>query len=503
MNIFPLMDRLPLRGFGRYCTIGPAKPLSAPNPQDIRMSVSSVAMKQVALPEFGEPTVMPTVPLSVYELRIEALLSLGARHGFNAFVIYGDREHAANVAYLSGYDPRFEETLLVVLPGRKPRLLIGNEGWGYAELVAGPYERVLYQTFSLPGQPRDRSPALADILAECGLKSGQRIGAIGWKPFAPGDHGFDGMALDLPSFIADTLRKIAGSGGAILNAADLMMHPSGGLRSVNEADQLAAFEFAATFTSQGVRNVLKGIEPGMTELQAARLIGMNGLPQSAHPMLTSGRRAFYGLPSPSLDVIGRGDPITVAYGVHGALNCRAGFLAEAAGELPDGIRDYVEKLVAPYFSAVVDWYEAIGIGVTGGALWKAVHDRIGDPFFGVSLNPGHLIHLDEWMHSPVFAGSDIALRSGMAIQVDIIPATGSPWFTTNIEDGIALADQSLREEIAANYPEAWARIEARRAFMIEQLGIRLKPEVLPFSNIPAFLPPFWLSRNTAMAVARR
>ena len=38
--------------------------------------------------------------------------------------------------------------------------------------------------------------------------------------------------------------------------------------------------------------------------------------------------------------------------------------------------------------------------------------------------------------------------------------------------------------------------------MMEVLGIRLKPEVLPFSNIPAFLPPFWLSRNSAMAVAR-
>jgi len=27
--------------------------------------------------------------------------------------------------------------------------------------------------------------------------------------------------------------------------------------------------------------------------------------------------------------------------------------------------------------------------------------------------------------------------------------------------------------------------------------------VLPFSNIPAFLPPFWLSRNSAMAVTSR
>jgi len=31
-----------------------------------------------------------------------------------------------------------------------------------------------------------------------------------------------------------------------------------------------------------------------------------------------------------------------------------------AVELPEAIRDYVEKLVAPYFRAVVDWYELVG-----------------------------------------------------------------------------------------------------------------------------------------------
>jgi hypothetical protein len=460
-----------------------------------------VAMKKVTLPEFGEPRVMPKIPLSTYEARIEALLARGTMAGLDGFAIYGDREHGANIAYLSGYDPRFEEALLVILPGKRPKLLIGNEGWGYAEMIGGPYERVLYQTFSLPAQPRDRSPALKDILAECGIGSGQKIGGIGWKPWGKGDHGFDETSLDLPSFVADTLRALVGASGRVTNAAGIMMDPANGLRAINEADEFAAFEFAATFTSQGLRNVLEKIEPGMTELAAARLIGMNGLPHCCHPMLTAGRRASYGLPSPSLDVISRGDPVTMAYGVHGALNARAGFLVEDASELPADIRDYVEKLVAPYFSAVVDWYETIGIGVPGGALWTAVHDRIGDPFFGVSLNPGHLIHLDEWMNSPIFSGSDIPLRSGMALQVDIIPATGSRYFTTNIEDGIALADAPLREELAARYPEAWSRIEARRAFMTETLGIRLKPDVLPFSNIPAFLPPFWLARDKAMAVA--
>ena len=77
-----------------------------------------------------------------------------------------------------------------VVPGRKPKLLVGNEGWGYAELIAGPYDPILYQTFSLPGQPRDRSAALKDVLSDCGLKSGRKIGAIGWKPFVPEDHGF-------------------------------------------------------------------------------------------------------------------------------------------------------------------------------------------------------------------------------------------------------------------------------------------------------------------------
>jgi hypothetical protein len=89
----------------------------------------------------------------------------------------------------------------------------------------------------------------------------------------------------------------------------------------------------------------------------------------------------------------------------------------------------------------------------------------------------------------------------MAFQVDIIPATGTKYFTTNIEDGVALADQALRDELAARYPEAWVRIQARRSFMEDSLGIRLSPEVLPFSNVPAYLPPFLLRPDRVMTLA--
>ena len=136
-----------------------------------------------------------------------------------------------------------------------------------------------------------------------------------------------------------------------------------------------------------------------------------------------------------------------------------------------------------------------------GELHAIIERHLGDPFFGIFLNPGHLIGLDEWIHSPIAPGSRVELRSGMAFQVDVIPATGTPWFTTNIEGGVALADATLRADLAARHPAMWARIQARRTFMDEALGIELHPDVLPFSNIPAWLPPFLLGSERAMTLA--
>ncbi len=238
----------------------------------------------------------------------------------------------------------------------------------------------------------------------------------------------------------------------------------------------------------------------MTEYDLCSLAGLRGQPVSFHPLVLSGERTSLGLGSRSARRIALGDPIVAAIGYWGSNTARAGFVARSEEDLPASIADYVERLVGPYFRAAVAWYETVGISVTGGELYAAAMEHIGDPFFGVTLNPGHLIHLEEWLSSPVWKGSTIPLVSGMYWQVDMIPATGGPYFTTNIEDGIALADAELRAELAVTYPEVWARIEARRSFMRDVLGIHLRPEVLPFSNMPAYLPPFWLAPWRAMRV---
>jgi len=457
-----------------------------------------VELSELRLPQFGTPTLQPEVPTATYKARIAAALDCATDAGYDALLVYGDREHAANVAYLTGYDPRFEETLLILRQGRKPTLLLGNEGLSYSAVSPVDLDRVLYQTFSLPGQPRGDSPPLKDIFVAAGLARGQRLGIAGWKSFDQREFAQPGPTLEIPAFIVESLTELVGDRDCLRNANDIFTNPADGLRVINDVDQLAYFEFAAAHSSQALRDMIFGIQPGMSEFDAVRLMGLTGLPQSCHLMFSSGERASLGLGSPSLRRMGVGDPTFVAYGVWGALNARGGWLAWDASDLPSAVRDYVEVLVAPYFRAIVDWYEAVGIGVTGGELHAIINAHLGDPFFGIGLNPGHLIHLDEWLHSPIYAGSEIRLRSGMALQVDVIPATHSPYHTTNIEDGIALADFDLRKAFWQKYPAAWDRIQKRRNFMRNALGVKLKPEVLPFSNIPAYLPPYWLSPGRAM-----
>lgn len=450
----------------------------------------------IELPDYGEPVSEPALGRTLFEARLARLRERMQLHGFSALVIYGDREHVANLAWATGHDPRFEEALLLVLPSRLPVLFAGNEGYPYAEAAHGLFERQLWQPLSLMGQPRDKLRPLATLLREAGLAPGMHIGLAGWKGFETDDGVFDPSWFETPHYLVETLRGF----GEVSNAALLFMHPQDGLRSVNEADQIACFEYAASKTSNALRRFIRGVRPGMSEFEACRNMALDGSMQSVHVNMSSGSRAPLGLCSPSSRIINKGDPIVVGHGLMGALNCRAGFLVEAAADLPTAIQDYVERLVVPYFEAAALWYETVGIGVTGGEVHDAVMSRVGDPFFGVSLNPGHLIHLDEWVHSPVRKGSSLTLCSGMALQCDIIPATGTAYFTTNIEDGIALADKTLRDDIARRHPESWGRITRRRAFMKDQLGIRLKPEVLPLSNIAGWLPPFWMAPGKAMAM---
>lgn len=458
----------------------------------------SIQLQKVALPDFGMPTSEPVLTADIYKNRLAQLRLRMTQQNFDYIIIYADREHTANLTYICGYDPRFEESFLIVDKTNVPALLVGNEGWGYCELAPLPVRRILYQPLSLMGQDRSKSASLRSILKEEGINNGSKIGIVGWKYFNNKEFTNAEHQFEVPYYLIDTLHKMGVPKKHISNACAIFMNPSDGLRTNNEAAQLALFECAACFTSNGLKQVLFNMKPGMTEYEAVSLMKINGFPHGAHTMLTNGHRATYGLPSPSFNTLKVGERFTMCLCLWGALNARAGWLVYSAEDLPDGVKDYLDKLAIPYFRAITKWYEHIGIGVKGKELYDIIHGEIGAPFFGVGLNPGHLIHIDEWLHSPIYKNSDETIKSGMAFQVDVIPATGTDYHTINIEDGIAIADEDLRHEIAIQFPETWQRIQARRQFMKEVIGINLKPEVLPFSNIPAYLPPYMLSPDMVL-----
>ncbi len=61
------------------------------------------------------------------------------------------------------------------------------------------------------------------------------------------------------------------------------------------------------------------------------------------------------------------------------------------------------------------------LGKPGGDVFAEVTGLLEREAFASSLNPGHLVHYDEWLDSPIRAGSSDPIASGMIFQSDIIP----------------------------------------------------------------------------------
>ncbi len=407
-------------------------------------------------------------------------------------LVYGDREHAANLVFLTNFDPRFEEALLVLSRRGKRALLLGNEGVGYTSQAIPELEFVLAQSLGLMGQTRAEAPRLERVLRVLGMAAGDSVGMVGWKYLEPeeGDAQDADEPAFVPAFMLRQVRRIVGANAPITDVTRLLMHPADGLKSRNNAAQIAQFEWAAILASNAVQRVVRGARPGFSEAEtAARHFAHTGAPYACHPMLTAAGpdEPLIGLRSPGDRILRYGDGVSCAAGYWGSLCARAGLLRAE----PDSA--FEANVVAPYFNAIATWWQTLRIGVSGGEVHAAVHASLAGVAWQPALNPGHLISIDEWTHTPIRPDSGDKLASGMALQCDIIPAPMPNGWGLNCEDGLALGDAQMRADLAANFPECWSRIQARREWMRDALGFKLAGEVLPLSNAPGCLAPFWLA----------
>ena len=434
---------------------------------------------------------------AVYERRLAAVCNVLRSEGLDALLIYADREHGSNFGYFTGFEPRFEEACLVIHAEGSCRILLGNETLKMHRYSRIPVEPIHVPYFSLPDQPMAGEMTMEDCMKAAGLVQGMRVGLAGWKVFT-GSLADGSRMLDVPHFIVRALEE---NGCELTNAADLLMSPDRGLRALCGAEEIAQHEFAATLASRCVWSVLEQVAPAKTEFELASNLAVYGQPLSCYSMCATGERFTNAVVFPRNKKVAVGDKFTVSMGLRGGLTCRAGYAAERADQLPEEVRDYVDALVKPYFAASATWYSTVKPGVTGGEVYDAVNAVLPKERFGWQLNPGHLTAAEEWLSSPMKPNSRIVLKSGMILQMDIIPKL-APYGGVNAEDGVALADEALRAELAEKFPETWARMQRRRAYMTDVLGIPLDESVLPMSDTAGYLRPLLFARDKALRVRR-
>ena len=454
-----------------------------------------IKLKEVEAPKPEEGLIPVMLSDETMQNRKARLLENMQKDGFDAVVVYADLEHGSNFEYLCGFLPRFEEALLILHANGKAFMVLGNENLnkaGKARIEAVP---IHMPHFSLPNQPMQTEKSVAQILASCELEDAGKIGLIGWKNFT--SHVEDNHLLfDLPYFLVEALKTVCGK-AQFANAAYLLIGENG-VRTTNNANEFAHYEYGAALAGNCILKTMDRLKVGKTEMEMAETLAADGQRHSVVTIMATGARFEKANLYPGNKQIQCGDKISITTGFKGGLQSRAGYAVECAEQLPDKEQYYLKAVAIPYFQAVKTWLETIKIGINGNDLYEAVEAVLPKEDYGWTLNPGHLCADEEWMSSPIYPQSEETLQSGMLFQIDIIPSVNG-YGGVSCESGILLADEQLRKAIAKEYPAVWERIVKRRAYMQEVLGIRIQEDVLPTSMATAYLRPYLLKKEMALA----
>ncbi len=431
--------------------------------------------------------------------RLQKVLAAMAYEKFDSLIIYADKEHGSNFEYLTGFIPRFEEGLLVLKKDGRAYLVLGNENLKMANYCR--IKAILYHSpfFSLPNQPMDNEKSLTSVLNEIDFSQDKKIGIVGWKMFTAA-HTDNSKIFDLPYFIVDAVKSM-NTEADIVNATHLFVRGDKGVRTVNNANEIAHYEYGANLASTAMLNAMQAVEVGVKENYLGNLLNADGQTNSVVTIAATGNRFEYANLYPTGKKVCHGDKMSLTTGYKGGLSSHSGYAVENTAQLPVHLQDYLEKSAIPYFTAIAFWLENIHPGITGGQFYEIIDSVFPKEKYHWHLNPGHLVADEEWMSSPIYPHSQETLKSGMLLQTDIIPAVAG-YSGASAEECIALADENLRNSIKADYPQLWQRIEARRKFITENIGIKLPDCVLPLSNLVGYVRPYLLNKSAALTIEK-
>jgi hypothetical protein len=275
------------------------------------------------------------------------------------------------------------------------------------------------------------------------------------------------------------------------------------LRALAGPDEIAQWEYSNAEASRATWAVIDSLAVaatgGWTDLDVLREARLAGLPLGCHPTFATAGHRHLGLSGPTGQPIRVGESLGFNICHWGSNICRAGWIAAGPDDMAPAARDYVDAFVGPYVEAMSAWLSRMVPGTRGGDVYDMMHRLLPDDVYGVTLNPGHLIAYEEWLSSPIAEGSTDELRSGMVLQIDVIPSHPI-YFSTRMEEGIVIADETLRAALNERHPDVLRRCDARRVFMRDTLGYDVPDTVLPLADIAGMVTPFFLSPSLVVTL---
>ncbi|GEN50201.1 M24 family metallopeptidase [Alkalibacterium pelagium] len=453
----------------------------------------AVVVKKVKKPEMDNIRSKVMLTDETIQERLNKVLERMKDSGLSSLVIYADKEHGSSFEYLVGFIPRFEEALLVLNQDGSATLILGNENINkapHARLKAVGRKCAL---FSLPNQPMGELDDFTAVLQETDIDTSSQVGLVGWKLIP-------GMArqFDIPQFIVSALETVAGK-DKLVNATALLVGPENGARVTINANEAAHYEYGAALASDAVLDAMNSLTVGVSELEMGNRLNRDGQYNNVVTICAFGDRFIKGNLYPTDKRLVKGDKVALTVSYKGGLSSRSGYAVTNKEELNGVDEGYLEEVVVPYFEAYHYWLTNLKIGLRGGDFYDAFNTFYPQDTYGWHLCPGHLTADEEWLSSPFYKGSEAVVQSGMLFQVDFIPS--QPGHNgVSAESTVLLADDALKQAIRADYPDMWKRIESRRAYLSDELGIKLSEDVLPMAGTLAYYRPYMLNDEYALTI---
>lgn len=382
----------------------------------------------------NKTTSAPIIPDSEFPERVERVQSLMRARNLDLLLAFSTESEPAYVRYLSDYWPSFETAAVLIPAAGAPVLLIGPESRTYARGRSRIKEMIQMRDFresSQPAYPGSKLPAWKDVLGAYDFKT---LAIAGWHMF--------------PHAIQEDMAS-ASPGVAWLNGDDI-------LREVmirKSAAELDCLREAARLSEAGLKAVLAGIKPGMTEVQVAGLATAamlnEGAEATGYPVwCCSGPNSNQAISRPTHRKIQTSEIVQLCVGAK-----VSGYSASIGrplvlGSCPDDMRRFLQTGC----DAENLTFELMRAGRPAAAIAKAVHGMITERGYGDTIlyGPAHGCGQMECEYPFLETSSTFTLEENMTFMVDVFLANQDMGFRW--EDG-AIVRKDAAEQLSSHRRE--------------------------------------------------